>query len=418
MRACGCSASAVNKMFKVPTSNNGAFPNPSGKHFTSLSHDIHTRQLYPGEKLDIIGNGFVDHFKNSLVLERLVSEYPYAKQNYSGSTATSLLRMCSEILIDAAQNVYFGPLLSQIDPGLVRTFIDFDDRSWQLLFQVPYLLSTEMHALKDNVVNAFVAYFNIPSHERQGGAWSIEVLEGEMRQLGLTNREIATMIMILYWGSAYPQTHTLYQAKTLANPHPHRINTNTPKGAFWMLAYILHNPTLIPLIRTEIAPAFNSNTIDLHYLTSSCPQLKSIWLETLRLSSASASVRFITQDTFIDGKLLRRGNRLMIPYRQLHFNESVFGDDVNSFDPMRFANKEHLTRSASWRPFGGGQTLCPGRFVAQQTILSFVAMILHNFDFDLAFPQEFPRADEGRPVLGIMGSLDDVAIRISRREKK
>lgn len=106
----------------------------------------------------------------------------------------------------------------------------------------------------------------------------------------------------------------------------------------------------------------------------------------------------------------------MIPYRQLHLNSSVFGDDANSFDALRFMKKKHLARSPSWRPFGGGQTLCPGRFVAQQTILTFVAIVLHEFDIELAFPQTFPRADEGRPVLGVMGSLDDLAVRIKLRE--
>ena len=81
-------------------------------------------------------------------------------------------------------------------------------------------------------------------------------------------------------------------------------------------------------------------------------------------------------------------------------------------------NNTRLGRSSSWRPFGEGQTLCPGRFAAQQTILTFVATLLHEFDLELAFPQSFPRVDEWRPVLGIMGSLDDVAITIKVRKDK
>jgi cytochrome P450 len=185
-----------------------------------------------------------------------------------------------------------------------------------------------------------------------------------------------------------------------------------------MLANILQSPSLIDSIRCEVLPAFSSTQVDLHHLTESCPLLKSVWLETLRLATASASVRYITRDTLINGNLLRKGNRLMIPYRQMHFDASVFGEDVNSFDPMRFMRNESLARSPSWRPFGGGQTLCPGRFAAQQTVLTFVAMILHRFDIELAYPQSFPRADEGRPVLGIMGWLDDLAVNIKLRKSE
>lgn len=187
--------------------------------------------------------------------------------------------------------------------------------------------------------------------------------------------------------------------------------------AFWMLAYIINEPTLMPLIRSETAKAFSDDTLDVHYLTKACPLLNSIWLETLRHASASASVRFVTQDTTINGKIFRKGSRLMMPYRQLHFDKAVFGEDVREFKPTRFLDQEYLARSPSWRPFGGGKTLCPGRYVAQQTVLTFVAMTLWEFDIKLEGGQEFPRADVGKPVLGVMGPLDDVVIRIQQRQK-
>ena len=77
---------------------------------------------------------------------------------------------------------------------------------------------------------------------------------------------------------------------------------------------------------------------------------------------------------------------------------------------MRFINQKDLVHSSNWRPFGGGQTLCPGRFMAQQTVLTFVAMVLHKFDIGLAWPQRFSRVDQEKPVLGVMGTLDDVAV--------
>lgn len=142
-----------------------------------------------------------------------------------------------------------------------------------------------------------------------------------------------------------------------------RTNTNTRKACSWMLSYIIYHPELIDIVRIETDTAFdNDGRVNFHYLNDSCPRLSAIWHETIRLTTLSALVRYLSADTIIGGKTLRKNNRVIIPYRQLHFNEEVFGKDVHQFDPERFLKNEALPKSSSWRPFGGGTTMCPGRF--------------------------------------------------------
>jgi cytochrome P450 len=152
----------------------------------------------------------------------------------------------------------------------------------------------------------------------------------------------------------------------------------------------------------------------------SCPLLDSLWNETIRMSAYSASVRFITRDTVIGGKILRKGNRLMIPYRQLHFDEEVFGRGIDQFRPERFDEKANLTRSDNWRPFGGGTTMCPGRYVAKRAVMLFVAMLLRKFDLEMVGGPEtpVPDAEQGKPVLGIMSVKEgqDLMVRLTRRK--
>ena len=134
------------------------------------------------------------------------------------------------------------------------------------------------------------------------------------------------------------------------------------------------------------------------------------------LSAFSASVFHVTENIVIGGKLLRKGSRLMIPYRQLHFDESVFGSDIQSFKSDRFLKDNNLTRGGSWRPFGGGTTQCPGRFAAKQVVVSFVATVLRRFHVQVDDPQEFPKGQLGKPVLGIMASKGELQVRISPRK--
>jgi hypothetical protein len=82
-------------------------------------------------------------------------------------------------------------------------------------------------------------------------------------------------------------------------------------------------------------------------------------------------------------KLLRPGNQILCPFRQLRFDESDFGPNAAPFDPERLLKSDkNLARSKSFHPFGGGVTYCPGRFVARQVYM-FVMMVLHRFRIEV-----------------------------------
>jgi cytochrome P450 len=141
--------------------------------------------------------------------------------------------------------------------------------------------------------------------------------------------------------------------------------------------------------------------------------LNSIWDETIRLTAFAASVRFLTCDLEIGGKTLRKGNRLMIPQRQLHFSTEAFGQDASEFNFDRFLKEPGLRRHPSLRPFGGGATMCPGRNLAKQTTLAFVAMAVHAFEMVLDPPgQKFPSPLEGKPSIGLVDIMEDTDLTV------
>ena len=89
------------------------------------------------------------------------------------------------------------------------------------------------------------------------------------------------------------------------------------------------------------------------------------------------------------------------------FDRGVFGEDAEAFNPSRFLNDGKLNNSLSFRPFGGGATYCPGRFLAKAEVLTFVALVICRFDLELAGNEgeeaSMPRMEIRRPCLGIMG---------------
>lgn len=192
-----------------------------------------------------------------------------------------------------------------------------------------------------------------------------------------------------------------------------------------MLTYLLHNPSYLEAFRRETAPAFRGGNelVDMTHIhdATKCPQVDAIWHETLRLAGWAASVRLVTKDVLIGGKMMRSGNRVMVPHRQLHFDESIFGPETNSFRLERWlesANGRNLSSSPSWRPFGGGKTRCSGRFLAKFSVTAFVATMLRRFDVQMVGNPPVPEPDVGRPVLGIISVKQgqDYPVSITRRK--
>ena len=181
---------------------------------------------------------------------------------------------------------------------------------------------------------------------------------------------------------------------------------------------MLNEPGLLVSIREEVDTAFVDDALDIHRLEESCPRLRGLRLEILRLTVSSSSVRYVTEDTIIGEKRLRKGNILVNSCRQLHFNELVFGQDPSKFNPSRFLDNKRLERSKSWKPFGGGLSLCPGRIIAKRTACMFIALVLHRFHVDLAFGQPFPMPHDKTPDLGIFVPKTDVIMKLTVRSVK
>ena len=208
-----------------------------------------------------------------------------------------------------------------------------------------------------------------------------------------------------------------------------RGNTNTFKLCFWVLAYLLHDAKLLDTIRTETAQTICGDEVNLDQLMNCCPRLEALFFEVLRLTAALTTMRKILSPTEIGGKILPPGHRVLVPYRQLHFNEDAFGEDVSKFNPERFLVNKKLAHSPAFRPFGGGANLCPGRFIARQEVVVFIALVLHRFDIERVEQRNvtqkgtptnrLPNLSMSRPCLGIMGPADgeDVIIEIKQRAR-
>jgi hypothetical protein len=115
----------------------------------------------------------------------------------------------------------------------------------------------------------------------------------------------------------------------IINPLTQRLDSitgNIYKVAFWVVAYLIHNPILLKEIKAELAPAISAagELVDAQHLNDKCPQLDAVYNEVLRLVLASALMRDVVAPTVVGGKVLRTGMKLMVSLRlhiSAHTNE-------------------------------------------------------------------------------------------------
>lgn len=174
------------------------------------------------------------------------------------------------------------------------------------------------------------------------------------------------------------------------------------------MSYVLCDQRLLSALRVETSEALKSNGFEHHDFHKYCPRLTAVYHEVLRLTFGTVSVRKVITSADVHGKKLRAGGNVMVPARQLHYDEETFGSTADGFDSERFLHNG-LHQSSSFMPFGQGEDAFPQHFLAKQEILVFVALLINRFDVELVGNPlggngvpTLPDIDYTCPTLGIM----------------
>lgn len=356
------------------------------------------KQLNPGNEMKKLEDNLLSRIDENLTWARV----PGTGTSVSDSTEkiVPLLEWSRECLLKSVTTAFYGEAIFKVEPDFLEIFSNFDDNGWKLPYRVPAKFSQDMLQPKEAAQRAFRRYFDLPTSERADACWMVHEVEAEMRTAGITTDDISTFLLMVYWG----------------------VNTNAWKAAFWMIASIIANPILKISIEQEIFPYTQANPplcpAELQEKLEQCPLLTATYNETLRVFTSSTAARDVKTECVIGGVTLEEGSRLVIPYRQMQFDEEVFGANASDFDPARFFLNPSLAKHPSFRPYGGGLAYCPGRFIAQKEITYFNAMILSKFHLELNDPSSpMPRMNTTKPCAGVVqvASGDEMVLKVKER---
>ncbi|KAL3475751.1 putative cytochrome P450 [Aspergillus californicus] len=384
----GISKSSTDKLFLPSSKASRADP----VHATDTIIDLYRQHISPGKELDSFVEGdIIPRIATILSPTEL-------KLGAEGTGTVSLHKICTQALVNGVVRSYYGDIVLQIQSDFAGRYMDWEKSSWKFLMGLPRFLSKDMVAAKEDMINFFGEYFRLPPHERGHENFWVSSVERLLRDLDLTDEEIARMFML----------------------HTSSIIGNMYKLSFWLLAHILCNPDLLRSITLEIQPAINPQTqaVDHTYLTENCPMLDSLYSEVLRLVVTSPMTRQVSATSTIGGKTLKEGSKVLIIYRQLHLDHDTWGPSPETLQPDRFLRDKSLKTKVAYRPWGGGKHVCPGRFLAKKAVFVFVALLLGQYevDMDTVGEQSFPRADLAKASgVATIADGEDLIVSLRRR---
>ncbi|UNI23245.1 hypothetical protein JDV02_009077 [Purpureocillium takamizusanense] len=387
----GVSEDGFNKMFNVDESCKHNVGMPHALAPAVMINEYHRRQTKPGHLFDDLL-----HKRTIPGLDQTFQEIvdgcssSIVGQSADEATSVSLLGLCTDLFLRGTTTSFLGQKIWEVNPSLLDSFALWERTNWKYMFQMPEFISGDMVSARDAIIGTFAEYLAIPASERSDSIDFQKSVEAMMRDVGVDEKDMAKVFMLHFWA----------------------VLGNIYKVAFWAIAHLAYDPNLLDALRAEVAPAVKDGQLDEAFLAANCPLLESLLSEVLRLTVATALVRDVVAPTHIRGKTLQPGSKILVPYRQLHQNRSVWGEDPLTLEPARFVAEPKLTSSKSYRPFGGGHTLCPGRFLAKRAMGYAIAALITKFELRLDVERtrkavggsgksvRFPRMDSTKPSPG------------------
>jgi cytochrome P450 len=277
----------------------------------------------------------------------------------------------------AVAKFMFGPKnpldSAKSQKAFIADFWTFDSGFIPLLIGiVPYLIARKVVQARERLVQEFLRF--VQSGNEKLASKVVQKRSEIGRRNGFDNDGIARSDLSFFFAGI----------------------VNTSITSFWLSLRIFADLELLDEIRHEITQICHisqdtNNTtgdtiisIEGDMLKDRCPLLVSAFRETLRLASDSLSTRVVLEDTIIaDEYFLKKGSVVQIAAAAIHNDARIWGPDVESFNARRFLDFQlKKSNSAAFRAFGGGSTICPGRYLATTEVLVFTATMIMMFDLE------------------------------------
>ncbi len=357
---------------------------------------------------------YVQHLKNRDGLRPMVVEFVRRMRELMKNEKTkfekngTVSKWTSSGLLGFSHRMLYQPstlaLIGEIDPVSLESDFNLFDKSFHYFYlPIPrlirsYFLSRELKA-RSRLQNSWLKNRN-PLKASQFHQDRLALLSNNSEWL--LDQDYGAFLMAFFWASL----------------------GNTIPAVFWSLLYILRDAKALETIKQEMDTYLPNVPLNIDGNDSfvedwtpeqldSCVYLESAINETLRLVGAPFMTRKCIRQTQI---VLQDGRTIIVqPGETLAWFGGTTHYDANWFpQPTKFVFDRFLNKKAEtvpgFMPFGGGKSICPGRFFAKYEIKTCVAMLLRYMEYKLEDTETIPSQIRSRIGVGIAPPSKDIPI--------
>jgi len=349
------------------------------------------------------------------------------------SAEVDLFPLMMNYVADVATNVLMGDAFLKNNPGITQDLWEFDRKFNALLTGIPIVtpgLGRAKEARKR--LNSAVSEWNHAAMDTMNGK-QVDEKWANMSDISESMRSRLKSLQSIEAPEPFAT------AQNLAVYWGLMVNAN--KVNFWMLLHIISSPKLLSTIREEIAPfaKFDPDTeqlnLDIDSLLKQCPVFKATFFETMRFYTAGVSYKKVLQDVTLTesaedaatfGKpipqtyYIAKGNFLVIPHAVMQMDPRIW-DQPTKFNPHRFLIPDGTSpgkmkaEMGHLNAFGGGTSVCKGRFFAEREVLVFTAGLLVTWDFSPVGGEKWNITGKSYNGTGSANPKGNVRVRMTRR---
>jgi cytochrome P450 len=365
---------------------------------------------------------YVDETVNVL-LEQLATRFA----NKSGPTSSldlpSWMHFYTE---DAVTSVTYGKRMGVLENGdglgLLRA-------TNELLLYTIYIMQWPMLdlLLRKNVIKMWLnrhGWFNRQASETVPFALSAQQQRRELRERAKLNQKKPTAETLtdklLVAQEEYPESIGPRELLSLGLSIIAAGSETTAITLSALFYYLLKNSDCYTKLQAEIDAHFPSTEPITFKQSQNLPYLSAVLKETFRMHPASAWApeRVVPQcGHIIAGNRIPAGTVVSVSAWVIHYDPSIFGEDVDSFRPERWLAEDDIEAAQvremerSLLQFGVGAYTCIGRNIALMEIYRVVPALMRKFDITLTYPDR-----EWRFLPGSFVNVTDFEVRLKVRE--
>ncbi|KAK8178166.1 cytochrome P450, partial [Phyllosticta citrichinensis] len=359
--------------------------------------------------------------------------------NEQWTAVDDLLQWFKIDVTNACLDTMGGPILLSVDPEFAQNFWGYSSCLPWMSKGLPRFMNPRAHALRDSLFASVKEWHRIARE-----SWT----ESDVSADGETDR---------VWGCKFFRER--HQEMLQVDNYDHDaiaaqdfaalwdFNHNIVLAIFWSILEIFRDLDLLQRVRDEVAVCQNDSAsgFDTQKLVRQ-PLLQSIFAETLRLrvntyiSRSSGGASLTTQDWHVP-----EGSTIFISSTPAHRDPAVwnegylkshpldtfwalvypgepFSEPTKRTAPDDQAEKRHGPQfqlgpflAGSWIPFGGGESMCPGRHLAKKQLLMTCAIMVRDFDIQVLASREAMQMNWWTFGFGVQQPCGPVPILARRR---